>query len=39
MFASVLYPDVVNQIIVVDSQLFDAADIAKMMAHGSARTM
>ena len=34
MFASVLYPDVVNQIIVVDSQLFDAADIAKMMAHG-----
>ncbi len=35
MFASVLFPDVVDRIVVVDSELFDAADIAEMMEHGA----
>lgn len=35
MHASVLFPDLVNDIVIVDSELFDADDIAAMMAHGA----
>ncbi|MFT4200916.1 alpha/beta fold hydrolase [Gordonia sp. (in: high G+C Gram-positive bacteria)] len=35
MFASVEYPDVVDRVVIVDSELFDADDIKRMMTHGA----
>ncbi len=34
MRAAVRFPEIVNRVVVVDSELFDAEDIARLMAHG-----